>query len=317
MKLFPFAKEFLVFVACCAQTISPAQAQSSCTWPMSVSVKVPNSGDYPAYVWFHFSKQDDGSGFIKIRETTTVQLKKLVNDYPSLVMNSDGWRDLQSRLNCNNRAGDYTYGLNVVDGHLVAGFSANVEKYWCTSTEHPCVGTVFDPVRTCREEANGKLWGARVSSSSTIELQRDGQGAFNAVVINTTTSSNTSNEQNFIRDLIGAPFLGPIGINAIREMESSALNTIKDSMKAGFDHQRFQLNDGTALPDFPNYNPKIVNLMFAHEDFAGVVARMEREDSGKRESTTCSLAKRLGAKTIPTLSPGALRARQARGEGRD
>jgi hypothetical protein len=305
----PSLKEFSC--TCCLLSPVHAQSVSSCTWPMRGTVVAPDSKDYPEFtpfalkdypatVTFVFTKQNNNSEFIEIKEVTTIGLNKLVRDYPSFVENSDGWRDLQSRLNCNDRAGDYSYEMNVVDGYLIAGFSTNVEKYWCASADVPCPVFPADPLRMCRQESNGKLWGARVSSASKIELQQDGQGAFNLVVIETTTSSNTSNEQNFVRDLLGSVFLGPIGVDVIQDVELSAFKTIKDSMRAGFNGRSFQLVDGTALPKFPNYNPKIVRLRIAEHSLLGVTANIEREVPEYRERTGCFLAKSLGARTFLT-----------------
>ena len=292
--------------ALCLLVQGALHAQStagSCVWPMHAMVQAPGNRDYPVTVLLAFSKPDATSDLISIREITIVGLAKLARDYPSLVQGSDGWRELQSRLNCNDRAGDYSYGLSVVNGLLIASFGANIEKYWCTSSMAPCPVIPADPFRMCLKEANGKVWGARVSSASKIELQQDGRGAFKAAVVETTTSSNTSAEQNFVRDLIGAPFMGPIGIAAIRDLESSALNAIKRSMQSGFDNQAFKLSDGSALPEFPNYKPAVTSLRFFDGPPSGIGAEVVRVVPQYRESTGCALAKQLKALPV-SANPG-------------
>jgi hypothetical protein len=290
-----------VVLGCSAHVAARAQG-GTCQWPMHAVVQAPALRDYPTSVLLVFTKPEPGGDLIHIREVTTVGLAKLVDDFPSMVRNSDGWGAMQSRLNCNDRAGDFSYGLGVVEGRLHATFGVNVEKYWCASSMVPCPVFPADPLRMCRKEANGKVWGARVSSTSRIELRQDGLSGFQAVVVDTTTSSNTSHDQNFMRDLLGASFMGPLGIEAIRKMESSVLDAIKSSMRDGFDNQMFQLADGSSLPVFPNYRPTMKRLGFVNFPLGGIGAQIEREISSYRESTGCALALQMKAIHVSTAT---------------
>jgi hypothetical protein len=281
-----------------------SNAQQLCIWPMRATLKQAHDKEdkeYPASVSLLFSSIAGDSDLIKITETTTVGLGKFVESYPALVQNTSEWKEFQTRLSCQNRAGDYSFGVQVVNGRLVASLGSEVEKFACTGLDVPCP-TWDKPFRTCRKDASTKVWGARLLTKSEVALLTDGNNSFRAQVTNTTSSSNSSDAQNFVRDLFGGSLAGAVGVYAIRNLESNGLNTIKSEINKSFTGKSFSLGNGMKLPSFPNYEPKMIEMSFTEVSGIGpafsVSALIRREVKEYRASTGCALAKQLGATRV-------------------
>lgn len=290
----------LVVMAVAGLLLASGQVAAECQWPMKATILATQS-EYPTYTNLEFTKAAGDE--IVITETTIIELGGLVQEFPAMVQSSAGFADLQGRLNCHNRADDFGYDMHEAGGFLYAGFSANVEKFWCSSMDVPCP-TWSEPLRMCRKDSNGKVWGARVKSVGQYALVADGSG-LDVKNINVVNTNDTSAEQNFVRDLFGGSLLGVIGIDLIRKIEKDALSQIGAAMKEGFSTASFRLQNGNAVPEIPTYEPKVVDSKFTQVLGANgqvVAAQVVRRQDNYPQSTGCFVARNMDATTIGSYS---------------
>lgn len=280
-----------------AQSATGGSSIEQCNWPMRATLKQVQSREYPASVNILFTGIAGDSDLINITETTTVGLGIFKAQFPALVQNSAEWQQMQTKLSCQNRAGDFSFEVQVSNGRLIATIGNEIEKFACSGMDVPCP-TWDKPLRVCRRDANTKVWGARILTRNEIGLVPDANGSFKAEVLSTNSSSNTSEAQNFIRDIIGGAFTFA-GVNIVRSLEASKLNDIKSEIRKSFSGQGFVLGNNAKVPSFPNYQPKITEMRFVEIPGIGqpfeISAVIRREVSEFRSNTGCAMAKQLGA----------------------
>jgi len=262
---------------------------------MEVSVQVSDA-THPTVAFYRFASRGQENE-ITIFEDTVVNLSSIQRNFSSMIQATPEWRELQSQLSCQNRANEFEYSLRTENDLLIARMGANLEKFWCASAHVPCP-TTTDPFRFCRKDSNGKVWGARVFTEATYELEVINDERLELKTRSISTSSSTSAAQDFFRDFFDNTLRLYFGRDLLRSIEREALSKIQRELQRGFATAGFRLEGGN-LPSIPTLSLRVVETSFGvlqTPDGPAIGATVSRRIDDYPEGTGCYIARMLGAK---------------------